>query len=253
MSNTLSLLFAIVNIVVTGLFAAVVARQYSRRHRQYQLFWSIALSMAFVATLAYVLMVSAGPTSSTGVVFFRVYYILGGALMPAWLGLGSIALVARPMATRICLIVLSILSIIAAVLTALATIDTKALSQIAGTPGTGILQPGAWLALLITLNTLGVLAVVGVAIYSGWQLFRRQGASNLLWGNILILVGDLINAAAGTTARLLGAENTFWIIMTVGWIVFFVGVLFASRPRTRPVAQPSVSAQGQALNEGSRV
>jgi hypothetical protein len=39
--------------------------------------------MAFVAALAYVLMIVVGPTSGAGIVFFRVYYILGGALVPA--------------------------------------------------------------------------------------------------------------------------------------------------------------------------
>src|ERR1035437_7308674 len=108
MNNPILLLYPSINVIVTALFAAVVLRQYLQRHRSYQLFWTIALSMAFLATLAYVLMIVAQPTSSIGIVFFRVYYILGGALMPAWLGLGSIALIASPRITRICLVVLSI-------------------------------------------------------------------------------------------------------------------------------------------------
>ncbi len=168
--NSILLLFAIVNVVVTGLFAGAVLRQYVRRRRASQLYWSIALIMAFLATLAYVLMVIVGPTSNAGIVFFRIYYILGGALVPAWLGLGSIALVASPRITRICLIVLSVLSVLAIVLISTATINISKLSHIAGTPGTGILNPGAWLVTIIVLNTLGVLAVVGVAVYSGWKV-----------------------------------------------------------------------------------
>jgi hypothetical protein len=117
------------------------------------------------------------------------------------------------------------------------------LGKIAGTPGAGILQPqvAPWLFAIIILNTLGVLAVVGVAVYSGWKLFVHQGSGNLLWGNILILGGDLINAAAGSSARL-GIENIFWLVMTVGWIVFFAGVVFASRPQhhaARASSQPT--------------
>src|SRR5579883_695307 len=82
----------VINVIVTGLFAGVIVRQYVTRRRIYQLYWSIALSMAFLATLAYIGMIAAQPTSGTGVLLFRLYYILGGALMPAWLGLGSIAL-----------------------------------------------------------------------------------------------------------------------------------------------------------------
>ncbi len=234
-NNSILVVFAIINVVVTALFAGVVLSQYVRRRRTSQLYWSISLTMAFVATLAYVFMVIAGPTSGAGVVLFRVYYILGAALVSAWLGLGSIALVASARVTRICLIVLSALSILAAVLIAISPLNMSILSHIAGTPGTGILETGAGIATIIVLNTLGVAAVVGVAAYSGWKLVRRQSSIgdirtiNLLWANVLILAGDLLNAAAGTFARAFGLESSFWIIQAFGWIVFFTGVLLASR------------------------
>ena len=235
MSNPILLLPAIINVLVTGLFAGVVLRQYVRRHRTYQLYWSIALCMAFLATVAYVLMLVVQPTTTVGTIFFRIYYIFGAELMPSWLGLGSIALVASAGATRICALTLSILSIVAAGLILIATIDMQKLSQIAGTPGTGILQTGPWLIATITLNSLGVIAVAGVAIYSGWKLLRRQASVagfrplNLLWANVLILAGTLLIAVAGTLARFFGVESTFWLVMAVGWIVFFVGVLLTGR------------------------
>lgn len=232
MNTVTLLLYPTANVIVTGLFAGVVLRQYLRRHRTYQLYWTIALCMAFIATLAYVAMILVQPASDLGVLCFKIYYILGAALMPAWLGLGSIALVANARMTRSCLVVLSVLSALAALLIAFAGVDREQLSQIAGTPGTGILQPsvGAWLITIIILNTLGVVAVVGVAIYSAWKVKRRQGSGTLLAANLLILAGDLINAFAGTTARL-GVKNIFWLIMVVGWTVFFIGVLLASRTR----------------------
>ncbi len=239
MSNTsILILFAIVNVIVTGLFAGAVLRQYVRRKRASQLYWSIALIMAFLATLAYVLMVIVGPTSNAGILLFRMYYIFGAALVPAWLGLGSIALVASSRITRVCLIILIVLSLLAIVLISTATIDMSKLSQIAGTPGTGILEPGAWLVTIITLNTLGVLAVVGVALYSGWKLIRRQSSVagiqtvNLLWANVLILIGDLLNAAAGSLARFFGLQSSFWVIQAFGWTVFFAGVIIAGRRTT---------------------
>jgi hypothetical protein len=238
MNNLILLLAPMLNVIVTGLFAAVVLRQYIQRHRLYQLYWAIALIMAFVATLSYVMMIAVQPTSDTGIVFFRLYYTLGAALMPSWLGLGSIALVTPPRVTRICLAVLCVFSAVAITLIALAGIDMQQLSHIAGTPGAGILRPsvGLWLIAIIVLNSLGVVAVVGVAVYSAWQLKIRQRTSSLLWANVLILTGDILNAVAGTTARL-GLKNIFWLIMTLGWAVFFFGVLLASnRPHRIAVA-----------------
>jgi hypothetical protein len=249
-STSILVLFAIINVIVTGLFAGMVLRQYLRRHRSYQLYWSIALLMAFLATLSYVFMIVTGPTSSFGVLCFRLYYILGAALSPSWLGLGSIALVSSPRVTRICLVVLSVLSVLAAVLIATASINMTNLSHIAGTPGTGILQPGAWLVMIIVLNTLGVLAVVGVAVYSGWKLVRRQSnvsgfrTTNLLLANVLILVGDLLNAAAGSLARAFGLQSSFWLVMALGWIIFFIGVVLASR-RSVSARPPQAQKEGE--------
>jgi len=252
MNNFILLLYPFVNVIVTGLFAGVVLRQYLQRHRRYQLYWAIALFMAFVATLAYVFMIVVEPASDIGIVFFRLYYILGAALMPVWLGLGSIALVTSARFTRISLIILCVLSLLAIMLISLASIDKQQLSQIAGTPGTGILQPqvGAWLITIIILNTLGVVAVVGVAIYSGWKLLRRQGTRSLLWANVLILAGDMLNAVAGTTARL-GVKNIFWLIMTVGWTVFFIGVVLASRPHKRVVSAKQEDQQKPVQTPGN--
>ena len=235
MNNAVLLLSPLINVVVTALFAGIVLRQYLQRHRNYQLYWSIGLVMAFVATLAYVLMIAVGPTSGAGIVFFRVYYILGAALVSAWLGLGSIALVTSKQAARVCFIVLCVLSVLAAALVALANVNMGALAHIAGTPGTGILHPGLWLITIIILNSLGVLAVAGVAVYSGWKLVRRQSTlgelstSNILWANVLILLGDLLNGLAGTLARFLGLESTFWLVMSLGWVLFLAGVLLASQ------------------------
>jgi len=254
MADPILLLYPVVNVVVTALFAGIVLRQYLQRHRPYQLYWSIALTMAFLATLAYVFMVVVQPTSGPGVLLFRLYYILGAALMAAWLGLGSIALVSSTRVTRISLIILCVLSLLAIVLISTANIDMSKLSHIAGTPGADILQPalGAWLVTIIILNTLGVLAVGGVAVYSGWKLMRRQASvagfhtMNLLWANVLILVGDLLLGAAGTSARL-GIKNIFWLIMALGWTVLFSGVLLTSRrsAKTKPIVQDQLVHTGQ--------
>lgn len=257
-NNTILVIFAAVNVVVTGLFAGLVTRQFVKRHRIYQLYWMIALLMAFFATLSYICMVLVGPTSSAGMVFFRLYYILGAALAPSWLGLGSIALVTGPRTTRITFLALLLVSAITAALIAVNPIDPHGgmnnLAHVAGTAGTGILQLGVWLAFTITLNTLGVLAVVGVAAYSGWKLWRRASSvagfqpGNLLWANVLILVGDLLNAYAGSSARGGFLTNSFWLVMALGWTVFYIGVILTGRrkaPAAARESQPESAAQNR--------
>src|SRR5258708_17608059 len=142
MNNPIVLIAPIINILVTGIFAGYVLRQYLKRHHRYQLYWTIALIMAFVATLSYVGMILGQPTSDAGILLFRFYYILGGALMPAWLGLGSIALVSSSRVSYICLTILYILSALATVLIFFAQVDMTKLAIIAGNPGTCILKAG---------------------------------------------------------------------------------------------------------------
>jgi hypothetical protein len=252
MNNAILLVSPIINVIVTGLFTGTILRQFLRRHRLYQLYWSIALGMAFLATLAYVLMIVVQPASRAGVVFFRVYYILGAALMPSWLGMGSIALVGKERLKRVCLILLCFLSLLDAAFIFAAAVNIQKLSHIAGTPGTGILQPDVWLGTTIILNSLGVVAIVAVAIYSAWKLIRRQASIahmqtlNLLWGNVLILIGALLDAAAGSLARFLGLQSTFWLVMAVGWIVFFCGVMLTGRrsaSKQSAIAQPAPSPE----------
>jgi hypothetical protein len=252
MNNPIIWIPPFVNVLVTGLFAGVVLRQYLSRRRVYQLYWSIALAMAFLATLSYIFMLLFQPTSAAGILLFRAYYILG-TIMPAWLGMGSIALVSRPLFSRISFTLLLLSSVVGALFILDASIDLQKLSLIAGTPGTSTLHPGPWLVTTIILNTLGVVAVVAAAIYSGWKLLRRQSSmgtlrtSNVLWANLLILIGAIFNGAAGILARFLGIQSTFWLIMAFGWIILFAGVLLASRRSS--AARPVIQQLTHATNE----
>jgi hypothetical protein len=254
MSTAMILVPPAINVLVTGLFAGVILRQYFSRRRLHQLYWSIALCMAFVATVSYMVMLFVQPTSAAGILCFRIYYITGGALAPAWLGMGCIALSNKGLLSRLSFTLLLLLSLVATSFILDASIDTQKLAQVAGTPGTGILQPGPWLVTIILLNTLGVVAIVGVAIYSGWKLVQRQPnigglrTSNFLWANVLILVGAIFDGVAGSLARFLGLQSTFWLIMALGWIILFAGVLLTSRrPRISSAAEPSLPTQPQSI------
>lgn len=246
--NVILFVFAIINVLVVAVFTGTILRQYLRRRRESQLYWTLALLMAFVATLAYILMVASTPTSQMGIFYFRLYYTLGAALTPAWLGLGSLALVLGKRFVRTCCFLLCGASLLAVVTISEAQINLPALARVAGTPGTGVLDPGPWLITLIILNTLGVIVLVGVAIYSGWQLLRRKASvagfqpGNLLWANVLILAGALFNGAAGTLARVFGLASSFWLVMALGWIIFYLGVLLTGKRKaaaTNTATQPA--------------
>ncbi|HVA23776.1 MAG TPA: hypothetical protein VMW62_05220 [Chloroflexota bacterium] len=229
------MLYPLAVAVVSAVFAAAVLRQYVHRRRPYQLVWMVALLMSALASAIYGLALP--PTSSQ--VAFRAYYILGGLLMPAWLGLGSIYLVAPRRVADLSLAGLVNAGALGAGAVLSATIDPGALARLNGGPGTGVLEPGPWLPITILLNTCGVLAVVGVAIYSTIRLAQRRGSGRLVAANVLIAIGDLVVGVAGSMART-GRPELFWVTMLAGWVVIFVGFL---------LTQPA-PARGSRLDSG---
>ena len=120
-----------------------------------------------------------------------------------------------------------------------ANIDPTTFARFNGGPGTGILTTGPWLPFTIVLNTFGVVAVVGVAIYSGFRLTQKRGSARLLGANALIAAGDLVIGLAGSMART-GHPELFWVTMFAGWIVIFAGFLL-----TQPAASPKPSLAAQ--------
>lgn len=235
--------YPLVVLLVSLAFGAAVLRQYLRRRRPYQLIWAASLAMAAGGSLAYIVFLSGGRSELA----FRLYYILGALLMPTYLGMGSLMLAARSdrAKARVRWVLYALLVASAAGIVVLLTnpIDTRVLHDLNGGPGTGVYKPGPFLLFTITFNTLGVLAVVGVAAYSAWQLRARQDFGRLIRANALIAAGDLTIGAAGSLARL-GAGGGFWLTMAVGWVIIFWGFLltFNVQQRSAPVSARTRSA-----------
>jgi hypothetical protein len=222
---------------LSALFSAALLWQYALRRKPHQLIWMTALLMSSAASMAYVLALP--PTANEGA--FRAYYALGAVLMPAWLGLGSIYLVAPPQLRQWSLSALMVASALGVGAVMAAPISGQQLARLNGGPGVGVLLAGPWLPLTIVLNTCGVAAVVGVAIYSAARVARRHAPGRLLGANLAIAAGDLIIGAAGSMART-GFPDLFWITMFTGWVVIFAGFLLASY-------QPSAGDQSVSATE----
>lgn len=235
------MVFPWIVLLVSAAFGLTVFRQYQQRRRLYQLVWAISLAMAAAASLAYVMFLGAGHAE----IFFRLYYILGALLMPIYLGMGSLLLAARsPKAARYarwCLYALIAASAAGIAVLLTNPIDQSALRALNGGPGTGVYGAGPYLLFTILFNTIGVAWVVGVAIYSGWQRWRRASFGRLVGANLLIALGDLTIGAAGSMARL-GAGGGFWLTMAIGWVIIFSGFLLTFNIQRTAVAAASGTA-----------
>ncbi|MBX6349948.1 MAG: hypothetical protein IRZ11_00360 [Clostridia bacterium] len=231
--------FAWIVVLVTAIFFGRVLPR-ARRSAPHNAFWALSLAMACLAALAYVVAVYAGSAFA-----FRVYYLLGAMLMAAYMGLGSVWLAwgrrRRPAVRAVTGLVVAV-SLIGAVAIFLAPIDASRLRGLAGDPGTGVIlaSGGAgalWLAATIALNSFGAAALVGVAILSAFRALaaRKAGTAadpfalgSAALGNSCIAVGGLLEAAAGSAARL-GLPGIFWLVLALGWVAIYWGFELVTR------------------------
>ncbi len=223
--------------VVVGALAAVLLRQYRDRKRPYQLAWAISLATGTAAGIFYLVCMA----TSGSELAFRFYYICGALLIAPLLGLGSMVLLGRRTLLRVYGLVVAVGGVLGIIGIATAPLDRAQLAALSGSPGTTMITGVLPLVAIIVLNSLGTIAVIGVALSSAVGAARRLAPAIFVWGNVLIAVGTLIIAAAGSMARL-GHGAGFWGTMLVGWVGIYVGVavMAAHHPAAQPV-QPATA------------
>lgn len=218
--------FPLLVTVVAGLFAVRLAQQFVRRRRSYQLIWTFSLVCGALAGASFLLFLVSGRQAA----WFRAYYIFGALLMAAYLGMGSIALLAPRRWSNLALLVLLPLSVVGALLVAAAPLNPVALRSPNIEAGTNAIS-GPAIAFVAGFNTFGAVAVIGGAVYSALRVLRGSGPVRLLASNGLIALGTILASLAGTLARLTGAGSAFWVLLAIGLGVLFVGFHLASLPR----------------------
>jgi hypothetical protein len=176
------------------------------------------------------------------VAFFKLYYIFGALLMAAYLGLGSIYLLAPRRTADIVAATLVFLSVMGLILVLLSPVDTSVLHGSNVEAGSNAIS-GPSIPFIALLNTFGAVAVIGGALYSAWRLWKRQGPPRLLVANVLIASGTILASLAGTLARVTGNGSSFWALLAAGFVVLLAGFLVTTaapsrrdRITTRPAA-----------------
>jgi hypothetical protein len=215
----LSTVPALLVATICAWFTVRVLGGYLRHQRTSHLFWTIALAASAIASLAYFITIQTSPHSP---VWFFIYYLLGAMWMPAIMGLGSLALVLSKRWVYGLAAVVFVVGAAGSVMMFRQPYSADKLAALAGGAGTGIIQPGAWLVLLIVLNTFGAAAVIGVALWSAWKYMRDKNISRFFFGNVWLALGVLVISSAGSAARL-GWPGTFWVVMLAGWIITYIG------------------------------
>ena len=204
-----------VTAIVSAAFAITVAMR--SRGRTALVMWAIGLAMFALAALAGAL-ARGGTEPET---MYRVFYLFGGILNVAWLGLGTIYLIA-PRAGRASLAIVALLSLVAAY----ATFATPVNLQVALDSGRGY-PDGSLPRILAAIGSgVGSLVLIGGALWSAWVFLRQRHNGRRALSNVIIAVGVLI-VAAGGTVTFTGANGILETTNLVGLAVMFAGFLLA--------------------------
>ena len=231
-------LAAIISLACAGL----LGRDARRRPTPDKIAWLIAFTLFSLAAAAEV----AGSLIGWSPLLVRGYYLAGAMLVVGFLGLGQLYLLAPD---RIARVGPGLALFVTAVAVAL-LLETPVDSTRLATAGWHALERGPILvAVTVTLNVLGTALVVGGAIYSAWQFWRRGIFRHRMIGCLLIAGGTLVVASGGTLTRL-GRPEYLYLAMAVGVSIIFAGYL-ETRRRETPVVRRPVAAGAQAVGNGS--
>src|SRR5260370_831447 len=101
-----NVLISVTDLIVSLAFVFFVFRQYAERKKMHQLMWGIALIIWVIAVGAELI----ATLNQWSPLVYRIYYATGALMIPAWLGMGTLYLVASRRLANTVLIALGIAS-----------------------------------------------------------------------------------------------------------------------------------------------
>jgi len=212
MSYVIPLISAIVSLV----FALAVLDQYFGRRQPYQLVWAIGLLMYCASTAAEFWTEAYGLNLTA----YRLWYFFGAICVAAYLGMGTLYLLARRRVAHIVMGVLGAATIYALVAVFTAPVEIGGLASLSGEA-----MPRYVRLSTPFLNGFGTVALVGGALYSAWYFWRRRVLRYRILSNVLIAVGAILPALGGTWIRVESSFQALYVLELAGIVIIFLGFL----------------------------
>jgi hypothetical protein len=226
--NTLLTLIPLASSILSFVFAGLVFRRYARRRGPYLLLWGIGMTFYAIGGFCE----AAFGIWGWSPLVFRTWYLFGAILVAAWLGQGTVYLLAKRRWADALMIVLGIGSLYAALRVFSAELDpslmTTGLHTASELSGHAIVTSGVR-TLTPIFNLYGTVTLVGGALYSAWIFWRKRILLHRVLGNLLIAAGALLPAFGGAFSRF-GVSGVLYLSELFGAILLFLGFLRATTP-----------------------
>lgn len=230
-----------VSCVVSFTLAAALLKRYAAKRGAHQLLWGLGMVFYGIGGLCEGYHGVAGWNP----LVFRMWYLFGAVLVAAWLGQGTVYLLARRRVADILMIVLGLASLYAAIRVFGAELDPTLMTGSIHTgsemSGHAIVTPGVR-TLTPFFNLYGTVTLVGGAAYSAWIFWRKRVLLHRAIGNVLIAAGAILPAFGGAFSRL-GIGGALYLSEVLGALLLLAGFWRAVTPiESAPVAPPETEA-----------
>jgi len=214
--------------LISIIFAALIFKRYFERRGTHLLLWGIGMVFFAIGGFCEAYFGAFGWNP----LIFRLWYLCGAILVAAWLGQGTVYLLASKRWATILMVLLGMGSVYAAILVFGAELDPSLMTTSAHTgselSGHAIVTPGVR-TLTPIFNAYGTLTLVGGAAYSAWIFWRKRILLDRTVGNLLIAVGALAPAFGGAFSRA-GISGALYIGEFLGAVLIFLGFLRSTKP-----------------------
>ncbi len=234
-------LIPFISAIISFIFAFVVFNRYRNKGGAHLLLWGLGMTFYGIGGFCEAYFGALG----WNVLVYRLWYLFGAILVAAWLGQGTVYLLAKRRWANITMVVLGVGSLYAAIRIFGAELDPSLLTTSVHTgselSGHAIVTPGIR-TLTPLFNLYGVVTLVGGAVYSAWIFYRKRVLLHRTIGNILIAVGALAPAFGGAFSRF-GVPGALYIGELLGAILMFAGFIRATTPMTEKQLDSETASQ----------
>jgi hypothetical protein len=234
-------LIPFISAIISFIFAFVVFNRYRNKGGAHLLLWGLGMTFYGIGGFCEAYFGAFG----WNVLVYRLWYLFGAILVAAWLGQGTVYLLAKRRWANITMVVLGVGSLYAAIRIFGAELDPSLLTTSVHTgselSGHAIITPGIR-TLTPLFNLYGVVTLVGGAVYSAWIFYRKRVLLHRTIGNILIAVGALAPAFGGAFSRF-GVPGALYIGELLGAILMFAGFIRATTPMTEKQLDSETASQ----------
>lgn len=225
----LNLVLPFLSTIVMAVFVVGVLHRYIVRRSAFFLFWGIGLAMFGAGSFAEAYL---AVRPFNGVIFF-IWYVFGAALNAAWIGQGTVMLLARRPWVRWLTVGLLIAGSLV-VLAVWSSLTLDASQAVAGEPVSlwyrNVMPPDALVRKLTPIfNIYGLITLVGGALWSGYLFWRKRVLPNRVIGNVLIALGALAIGSASTLTRF-GIGEYLYLGELLAATLMYVGFRQAGAP-----------------------